>query len=74
MGVSRIRIRIHQTEKPSVLRESIVERHHHFICNQQTSANLGIFNIPLFFIGDMQQPGNVVRIVLSLIQQLDVPG
>ena len=73
-NVLRLSIRrcIHQPEQFGILRKIVVEGHHRLRHDQQSAADLCILDVPLFLVGNVQQPRQIVGIIGGLIQQLDV--
>ena len=67
-----IRTCIHQPEQLGILRKIVVEGHDRLRHDQQSAADLCILDVPLFLVGDVQQPRQIVGIVGRLVQQLDV--
>ena len=67
-----IRRCIHQPEQLGILRKIVVEGHHRLRHDQQSAAYLCILDVPLFLVGNVQQPRQIVGIVGRLVQQLDI--
>ena len=66
-----IRRCIHQPEQLGILRKIVVKGHHRLRHDQQSAADLCILDVPLFLVGNVQQPRQIVGIVGGLVQQLD---